>query len=506
MLIVVKDAPADIDSEQVATIGQQGVEISASYYHKKLKNLVIGMNAASVRVGGLINVRTWARHKLSRIDNDFPELRNNNALLEECGQLILSIVRTLVDQIEFDNNLQVEAGSFDKVSSCFRYVAFPDAQERIALARELLDTSIPLVWRDNGILPPQVMRESPPVPGRPFPSNAEGPETKLQQPRKLLFCQVAILGANLALLSLFGNSMDSFPMISATYVHMILLFKAHGCLLRCRHWDHGTWIKKAVTSAVDWPCTEIRESWTLKCFIFDIIECGARLLAHEEVDRSTVVSSGLGQVLYPAFFESTAFVKRGYLHMCVLPGFLSMNGMRFHRLQDGLSPTSNSGSGRTDSNVSKEALEEQGTIVPADFASPHPIHRSINPIHWRIAVYDDVLKGDLLLAGNYSPVCSGFDLITRMSNLVLSPPCEHASDAPAEDLAQHFRFWFAPGPDMFHRQQRLLVTVQRDYGRQLLKLAQGWYHLEGSVVMHVDGCIRCAMQLCLDYDLGGVIS
>lgn len=260
----------------------------------------------------------------------------------------------------------------------------------------------------------------------------------------------------------------------------------------------------------------------------DILHHSATILGHEGFRSSTVVSSGLGQVLYPAIVESTTFVQQESLHLCVLPGFLSMNGMRFKCLREDLNE-------RFPGDFRQPLRGTNGnesSLVPADFVPPQRTDDCATQIRWRIAVYDDMLKGDLILAG--SQLCSFSSLLLGMvCQLLLTPPCEHGSDTPAGDLAQHFKFLstedYYTGSSIRSEDyvdHRMLISTQRSYALQLIELHRvreliGRMQLavlDASkrslvidqvgryIVMHVDGCIRCALQLCLDYDLRLVIS
>lgn len=100
----------------------------------------------------------------------------------------------------------------------------------------------------------------------------------------------------------------------------------------------------------------------------------------------------------------------------------------------------------------------------------------------------------------------GWDLVRTMHRVLLTPPCEHKPDSPAGDLARFFHL----DTGFTHRAGSLLLSVGRDYGRQLCKLVDVLSHERiknfGLVVIHVDGCIRCALQLCLDSNAKTVIS
>jgi hypothetical protein len=221
------------------------------------------------------------------------------------------------------------------------------------------------------------------------------------------------------------------------------------------------------------------------------------LLGHGDLRKATIISSRCGQVVYPAFFESTHFMGKGYLQLCAFPGFLNMNGMRFDSLiEDYLDPTLYLRAPRT-------VEAGQKFRVPTTFVSPRPMSEPHASLRWRISVYDDCLRGRLGLGSsdNYT-TRSAWRLITMMPELLLTPPCGHEPDSPAGDLAERFNLG-----------EGLLLSARRDYRRQLFKAVQcvtDLYLREmgfvSHVVVHAEGCTRCALKLCLDSDSRILIS
>ncbi len=219
----------------------------------------------------------------------------------------------------------------------------------------------------------------------------------------------------------------------------------------------------------------------------------AVLLGHHNGNDATIVSSHRGQVVYPAFFESSNFMAKGYLQLCVFPGFLNMNGMRFDRMLDDYWHI-----GATYLNESVRSAHYHHIKVPATFVPHRPTHSFQPAMRWRTSVFDDQLQGSLVLDNGQNGSFGGWNLIRTMGDILLSPPCEHEPDSPAGDLAPRFFFggnFKAPGP-----RPLLLLSAGRDYRTQLYRLAQMWSCAIGfghsGVLVHTEGCIRCALQLC----------
>lgn len=236
ILIVLENPPPKRSHEQAVAANVQGLEISTAYYHKKLKNLVIGVDEATFAkpVQGLVDARVWICHLLSSLYNTYPELHVENELVEAVGEGIFFIISTLVDRVvitdpDYNSPFTYSVGSDDPthsrsmevntssansaaMQSCFRCVVFPNAQKRLALARELLGGSFALVWLDSvserKLQPENIrnMMESPPNP------TESGDEITMSRAHEFLRLVVE-LGADLAFLSLFGTDIDSLPMI-----------------------------------------------------------------------------------------------------------------------------------------------------------------------------------------------------------------------------------------------------------------------------------------------------
>jgi len=204
LLIVLSDSDA---SEERSTVAD--LQVSASYCNKNLKSLLMRGEQGEHGISwqGLMTVSDWVSYRLRSIFYLFPEGEPNQELLETVGQLIYFIVGVTPDRSSFgwEENAVVETArrrrewerrqtpSFSSTLGCS---PFPDAQERIALARELLDNEIPL------ILPRFVSDQTLQL------------KVLIKKMNEELLSTVVVLGADLTLLSLFGNNSRIMPMIT----------------------------------------------------------------------------------------------------------------------------------------------------------------------------------------------------------------------------------------------------------------------------------------------------
>jgi hypothetical protein len=227
------------------------------------------------------------------------------------------------------------------------------------------------------------------------------------------------------------------------------------------------------------------------------------------------MSSRCGQVVYPAFFESSDFMGKGYLQLCVFPGSLHMKGMRFDSLVDENRKREKSIRGSVHSDRFFNAEDSQKFRCPTTFVSPRPTHAPHASLCWRISVREDCLLGSLRLERSEGTVLDAWNLLQTLCCLLLTPPCEHEPNSPAGDLAQRFHLDRMPTRDTSKEDSSLLLfSAGRDYQRQLSWLYTYCVFCSGlsegrdlnRVVLHAEGCIRCALELCLDSGAKVVIS
>ena len=195
------------------------LQISPAYRQKSLRSLVVeGDNFSSTFYwDGLMKVDLWMNYTLKRLFNSFPELNNNHDLLMAAGQALVFIVSILPDRLVL-SELELYTETSHPNQFAFRCTEFPDVEERMTLTQELLGTSIPIVWQGSvseQILQPDyigkiINEESHSCQQQSFPDEVH--RSKHNRARDFLEC-IARLGADLLVLSLFGITTESFPMI-----------------------------------------------------------------------------------------------------------------------------------------------------------------------------------------------------------------------------------------------------------------------------------------------------
>ncbi|KAF7507568.1 hypothetical protein GJ744_010359 [Endocarpon pusillum] len=472
------------------------LQVSASHMNKKLRNLVIDeMPKSEMAWFGMLPVREWTTSQVRRLFNEYPQLQSNRELLEVLEIIISFIVGILPDQLSVERQSFerredrefVYRNAADKVStmkSLFHCTAFPEARERIALVQELLGAHItvdPIDSTSDRISRLEGLRS---IIEKELPAKAED-----------FITSIGYLGAELAFFSLFGTNIEALPLVESRFSPDPTDSWEATVLRKCQN----------VIYDVDYASV---------CSIDAIMQHATNRLGQRPVAKDTIISSNRGQVIYPAFFESSNFMAKGYLQLCVFPGFLNMNGMRFDRMideWDHMRDTQKRPNIFRDEIASLDAEEHQ-LRVPATFIPPRPTDSLQIPMRWRTSVYDDVLQGTLVLDDRRNDNLAGWILVQIMDYVQLTPPCQHKPDSPAGDLAEHFylneeftRDQFIPHPEKFRGDQftpLLLLSGRRGYGRQLYKLAQlrslsSFWEIQ-KVIVHFEGCIRCALQLCLD--------
>jgi hypothetical protein len=180
------------------------LQVSASYCNKSLKSLVMEgeQSERSIRWQGLMTASDWVSYKLRCIFYLFPEGKQNQELLEIVAQVIYFIVGVVPDRSNFgwreekvshEGRRPAPTPSFSSLLGCS---PFPDAQERIALARELLGAQLP------------------PFSPCYFPYQKLQLKVLIEKMEEDLFHDVVTLGTDLMILSLFGNNPRIMPMIT----------------------------------------------------------------------------------------------------------------------------------------------------------------------------------------------------------------------------------------------------------------------------------------------------
>jgi hypothetical protein len=210
ILLIVLEKPrfeARVEQTRTPAEGSNAADlhISAAYCTKSLKSLVMAEEnpKSMIKWQGLMTASDWASYKLRRLFYPDPQLHQNPKLLEIARQAISFIVGVMPRHLYFGDysgkfsRMTWKGWSFNTQLGCS---PFPDAQERIALAQELLGIHIPL--------------------SSPYSVSDQMSQLKILvgtmdgMKNPDLVYDIVALGADLTLLSLFGNNSKNLPMIT----------------------------------------------------------------------------------------------------------------------------------------------------------------------------------------------------------------------------------------------------------------------------------------------------
>ncbi|RFU30055.1 hypothetical protein B7463_g6296, partial [Scytalidium lignicola] len=312
----------------------------------------------------------------------------------------------------------------------------------------------------------------------------------------------------------------------------------------------NNWSKLITTS---WQALMHGNCAILSCPAISIFKHAAKLMGHQKIWDSTIISSNSGQVLYPSFFEATDFITEGFMQLCAFPGKLNKDEMDFDFFLDawsdivhteGLSdadteeidsgdeiesrilednitdPPSPSGSRCEASEQPEQGVDrgvdseeaEEGVSTPEqvdqeDEASGNRTNNTMDAseislrdgdvMMWKVSVQDDLLRGELYLENSETPVMA-WSVLESLSGCRLTPPCLHRRDAPAGEVGDQFLFSKGPATLRNPEEARILFDVGGRYADQLAGLeVQDYYP---ATIIHVYGCIGCALKICLEGD------
>jgi hypothetical protein len=213
ILLIVVEQLAHEERLQLFAEGSKVTElhISAAYCNKGLKSFLMENEKGERLISwqGLMTTSDSVSYKLRSVFYRFPEGNQNQELLEIVAQVIYFIVEVVPNRTNFgwkegkaSHEIRMNGGRMRVQTAPFHphfvYSPFPDAQERIALARELLGTQLPFVL--------------------PSDDSAQNSQLKVLIDQKMHMPQslaVVELGADLMLLSLFGTNSRIMPMVMA---------------------------------------------------------------------------------------------------------------------------------------------------------------------------------------------------------------------------------------------------------------------------------------------------
>lgn len=368
---------------------------------------------------------------------------------------------------------------------------------------------------------------------------------------------VSELGSMLLIISLFGPNSRDFPLLKAglnperSYFHRRLYPENRNQAISSLSFSN--------LIKVGWQALMHGQCAYLSCQPVAVFQHAAKIMGHGKVSDSTIISSLNGQVLFPSFFEATEFLREGYLQMSAFPGKLEKGDMQFDFLLDAWSEKCNIGdvnetetevthhievsgsmndsTGAIDAHIGRVVLEdphrdqkEQNNLaggLQADSHSATASKKETNAVRrpsqlvaasfaeakrsrivptklmiWNISVRDEMLHGEMRLR-NDGRMIAAWALINELTSVRLSPDCPHPYNNPVGELAGTFRLAPNDGLRVIDASHSLIVAGQ-SYVGQLSALYEQYNELP--VIVHVDGCIQCAMRLGLAEKVSLLIS
>ena len=523
---------------------------------------------------GLVCAKTWFDYQFSVLFDKFPQLKKEGKLRNALGQGLYFIVARLPERLVFCEDIcgfkSAMSAVDGTVEDCFHPAspkAFLNAQVRIRIAKELIEDHIGLVQEDlddTGTLLPQNLAGLLGAGCR----QCKNPTNDIiagQLPCRVheLLEGISELGSMLLTISLFGPHSDAFPMLNAGLMFDTTPFHHRLYPLRRKHAISGTTFPRLIM--MGWQALMHGQCAFLSCPSIAVFKHAAKMMGHQKIWESTIVSSLYGQVLLPAFFEAPDFLREGFLQMSAFPGKLQKDNMQFDFLLDSWSNeihtegVSDAGTEEVGSVSNGEDVEEeesgesnrgeddeemaendhedrvdsgvvqtdtsvndgdnmdsivdytapadpdgtQGTsLTPSFTGAKRRLTIPGKVMKWSISVRDEILHGELRLQDDGQKMIA-WSLIESMARARLSPPCPHSYNNPAGVVADAYQMaseFRLQGPGW----PRSLVVVGQRYAEQLSAVeSQDNYP---PVVVHVDGCIKCALQLGLEDPVRLVIS
>jgi hypothetical protein len=524
---------------------------------------------------GLVSAQDWFDYQFSVLFDKVPQLRKEGKLRNAFGQALYFIVTTLPERLVFCDDF----GAFKSgMSHCDGNVedlfhptaakAFLNHDIRVRIANELVKGHITLVQEDNdesGTLLPHNLAKTLKAGCRQCQNPTNGIIAG-QLPCKVheLLEGIGELGSMLLTLSLFGPHSEAFPMLKAGLMFDTTPFHHRLYPLRRKQAISSASFSKLIMTG--WQALMHGQCAYLSCPPMTIFQHAAKMMGHQKIWDSTIISSLYGQVLFPAFFEARDFLSEGFLQMSAFPGKLQKGEMQFDFLLDSWSNKINtegvsdaeteevdsdpegeghddversggSSTGADDEQMEEVDLEDPQDdheeqrdlnnesqdhldsalmsttnvnagrtarkLVPASFArARRRLILSAEVMKWSISVRDEMLHGELRLQED-GEMMIAWSLIESLARARLSPACPHPYNNPAGELADSFEL--APNAGLReHGWPRSLIVAGQSYAGQLNALqAQDSYP---PVIVHIDGCIQCAMRLGLADRVRVVIS
>ncbi|KIW19899.1 hypothetical protein PV08_00474 [Exophiala spinifera] len=294
---------------------------------------------------GLVSAQDWVDYQFSILYDKFPRLRKQGKLRKALGQALYFIVAKVPGRLvlchdfdDFKHGISYYDGYVEDLFHPTAPKAFLNSEVRVRITNELVKGHITLVQDNNdesGALLPINLAQT-----------LEAGCRKCQNPINGIIIQhppcavydllewVGEVGSTLLTLTLFGPHREAFPMLKAGQ-----MMNSASTTFHHRIFQPGR--KQAIWSASfselimnGWQALMHGRCAYLSCPPMAIFQHAAKMMGHQNVSDSTVISSLWGQVLFPVFFEAPEFLSEGFLQMSAFPGKLRRGDMQFDFLLD----------------------------------------------------------------------------------------------------------------------------------------------------------------------------
>lgn len=236
----------------------------------------------------------------------------------------------------------------------------------------------------------------------------------------------------------------------------------------------------------------------------DLLNWARSMVGHifDDEDRSLILTSSQGQVVYPAAYETYRVEKSGYLRLLCFPGILKYNGDSYNVVASKpikaryLLPSSCSSISSNGSDLSSQKRNQGfGVLQPVN------LHRNAS-VSWKISIQENQeMQADLMIAirekefrATRNPECA----LLSLRDTLICESCPHNSRARMTE-ADHFTTnqppWFenkATGSEELVN----IIPVDCSDALRYFALASN----DSSAVLRRQACLRCCLEVCRDND------
>lgn len=238
---------------------------------------------------------------------------------------------------------------------------------------------------------------------------------------------------------------------------------------------------------------EILSTGTFASCPVESILIWALALLHHDVfldvaEKSWVISSFKGQVVFPKVFEANSLPKEGYLELYCIPGILTLENEGTQRFRVAKSNQA--------LNIRQEDLISE-RVPMTQALNLYPNERLL----WQVSVSGDIFWAHLGWSRSSRRV-NPFNLLIGLSTAVFASGCAHNSDNPLdkEPSDSIHTSPMQPIPDSPSNGERLIgvVPVKGNRGLRVLALAsEGWLGGKGCwPVVSRGACLACCLDIC----------